>query len=115
MAGLLLAVVGVYLMTLLSSTAGWLQMTEAVAVTGLGVGSTFSATFLSIQNSAPPSQIGVASSLAQFMGNLGGTIGLAIMGTLQVNTFATKLAPVLAGIPPQQQQVASEYLGNANL
>ena len=114
-AGLSLAVVGMYLMTLLNSTAGWLQMCEAVAVTGLGVGTTFSATFLAIQNSAPRSQIGVASSLAQFMGNLGGTIGLAIMGTLQANTFASKLAPVLAGIPPAQQKVASEYLGNANL
>jgi EmrB/QacA subfamily drug resistance transporter len=114
-AGLLLGVVGVYAMTLLGSASGGLQIMEAVAVTGFGVGTTFSATFLSIQNSAPRSQIGVASSLAQFMGNLGGTIGLAIMGTLQVNTFATKLSPVLAQIPQQQQQVASEYLGNANL
>jgi len=114
-AGLGLATLGVFLMTFLGSTSGWLQIMEAVAVTGFGVGSTFSSTFLSIQNSAPRSQIGIASSLAQFMGNLGGTIGLAIMGSIQVNTFSSKLAPVLAQIPAQQQQVASQYLGNANL
>ena len=44
-------------------------------------------------------QIGVASSLPQFMGNLGGTIGLAILGTIQVNTFASKVAGVLARGP----------------
>jgi hypothetical protein len=76
---------------------------------------TFSSTFLAIQNSASRAQIGIASSLPQFMGNLGGTIGLAIMGTIQANTFASKLAGVLATVPAQSQATAIQYLGNANL
>lgn len=108
--GLVIATLGVYAITFFNATVGWLQIMESVAVTGFGVGMTFSPTFLAIQNSASRSQIGIASSLAQFMGNLGGTIGLAILGTVQVNTFSSKLAPVLAAIPPQYQQ----FLSNPN-
>ena len=96
--GMVIATVGAYTLTFV----------------GAAVGMTFSSTFLAIQNSAPRKQIGIASSLPQFMGNLGGTIGLAILGTIQVNTFASKVAGVLTAVPPQYQQLASQYLGNAN-
>jgi len=113
--GLIIATVGAYSLTLFSATVGVYQIAVSVALTGFGVGTTFSATFLAIQNSAPRKQIGIASSLPQFMGNLGGTIGLAILGTVQVNTFASKVSGVLAGVPAQSQQIAFQYLGNANL
>jgi EmrB/QacA subfamily drug resistance transporter len=113
-AGLVLATIGAYALTMFDASVGTAQIMESVALTGFGVGMTFSATFLAIQNSAPRKQIGVASSLPQFMGNLGGTIGLAILGTIQVNTFASKVAGVLAAVPPQYQQLAKQYLGNAN-
>jgi EmrB/QacA subfamily drug resistance transporter len=113
--GLVLATLGAYAITFFGATTGVPQIMESVAVTGFGVGMTFSPTFLAVQNSAPRKQIGIASSVPQFMGNLGGTIGLAILGTVQVNTFASKVAGVLALVPPQYQQLASQYLGNANL
>ena len=112
--GLAIATVGVYLLTFLGGSSGWVQIMEAVAVTGFGVGTTFSPTFLAVQNSASRSQIGIASSLPQFMGNLGGTIGLAIMGTIQVNTFASKLSGVLSQIPPQYKPIAAQFLSNPN-
>ncbi len=113
--GLVLATIGAYTLTFFDATVGTVQIMESVALTGFGVGTTFSPTFLAIQNSAPRKQIGIASSLPQFMGNLGGTIGLAILGTIQVNTFASKVSGVLAQVPAQYQQLATQYLGNANL
>lgn len=113
--GLLIATGGAYTLTLFDATVGTTQIVESMALAGFGVGMTFSATFLAIQNSAPRKQIGIASSLPQFMSNLGGTIGLAILGTIQVNTFASKVAGVLKLVPPQQQQLASQYLSNANV
>ena len=111
--GMVIAV-GAYTLTFVGAAVGTAQLAESCAIMGFGVGMTFSSTFLAIQNSAPRKQIGIASSLPQFMGNLGGTIGLAILGTIQVNTFASKVAGVLTAVPPQYQQLASQYLGNAN-
>jgi EmrB/QacA subfamily drug resistance transporter len=113
--GLVLATIGAYTLTFFDATVGSVQIMESVALTGFGMGTTFSPTFLAIQNSAPRKQIGIASSLPQFMGNLGGTIGLAILGTIQVNTFASKVSGVLGQVPAQYQQLATQYLGNANL
>ena len=109
--GMVIATVGAYTLTFVGAGVGTAQLAESCAIMGFGVGMTFSSTFLSIQNSAPRKQIGIASSLPQFMGNLGGTIGLAILGTIQVNTFASKVSGVLAVVPPQYQQLALQYLG----
>ena len=86
-----------------------------MAITGIGIGVSFAPTFIAIQYSVDPRQIGVASSLGQFMGNLGGTIGLAILGSVQVNTLSSKLSGVLSNLPLQAQAQASPILGNPNI
>jgi len=98
--GLGIMSIGMYLLTLLSSTVALLQLMTAAAIMGFGVGVTFPTVLIAIQFSVDRKRIGVASSLSQFMGNLGGTIGLAILGTLQTNIFGTQLAQSNAQIPP---------------
>jgi EmrB/QacA subfamily drug resistance transporter len=56
----------------------WLWM----AVTGLGVGPTFAVFTLVVQNSVPIRQLGAATSNVTLFQQLGGTIGLAITGTI---------------------------------
>ncbi|MCL5067886.1 MAG: MFS transporter [Thaumarchaeota archaeon] len=114
-AGLAIMSAGVYLLTFLSATASLIAVMEYVAVLGLGIGVTFPAVVLAIQFSVDQKQIGIASSLAQFMGNLGGTIGLAIFGAIQTNIFADKLSSILQQIPASLRAQAAPYLGNPNL
>ena len=70
---------------------------------GFGVGLTFAATSLAMQYAVPPKDIGSASSLQQFLGNLGGAIGLAILTSYQTTRLAA-LDPIPAGtscpLPP---------------
>ncbi len=98
--GLGIMSVGMFLLTFISSTVALSQLMTAAAIMGFGVGVTFPTVLIAIQFSVDRRRIGVASSLAQFMGNLGGTIGLAILGTLQTNVFATQLAQANAQLPP---------------
>jgi EmrB/QacA subfamily drug resistance transporter len=98
--GLGIMSIGMYLLTFLSSTVALSQLMTAAAIMGFGVGVTFPTVLIAIQFSVDRKRIGVASSLSQFMGNLGGTIGLAILGTLQTNVFGTQLAQSNAQIPP---------------
>jgi MFS family permease len=113
--GMVIATIGAFMLIFVNAASGVNLIAEAVVVVGVGVGITFSPTFLVIQNSAKRSEMGVASSLAQFMGNLGGTIGLAILGTVQANTFSSNLANVLQGVPDQFRTQFSALLGNANV
>ena len=54
-------------------------------VTGLGVGPTFAVFTLVVQNSVPVERLGTATSNLTFFQQVGGTVGLAITGTI----FAT--------------------------
>lgn len=113
--GLLIMTVGTYLLTLLNSSASFLVMGESVAILGFGVGITFPAALLAIQFSVERKNIGIASSLAQFMGNLGATIGLAILGAIQTNVFGSKLSDLLQQVPPASRAQAAPFLGDPNL
>lgn len=59
---------------------------------GLGIGVTFAPIILAVQYGVPPRDIGIGSSLVQFMGNLGGSIGLALVGSFQAYQM-TRLGP----------------------
>ena len=53
--------------------------------------------------------------MAQFMGNLGSSIGLAVIGAVQANTFGSQLSSLLQSVPPQARAQAAPFLGDANL
>ena len=75
-------------------------------VTGMGVGPTFSVFPLIVQNSAPVSQIGAAMSNVSLFQQVGGTVGLAITGTMFGTSIAQELPRSMAsaGVPPEVGQ-----------
>jgi hypothetical protein len=60
-------------------------------ITGLGIGPTLSVFTIVVQNAVPFRQLGVATSNLTFFRQIGGSIGLAITGTI----FATSLSDQL--------------------
>jgi predicted MFS family arabinose efflux permease len=75
-------------------------------VTGLGVGPMFSVFPLIVQSSVPVTQIGAASSSVSFFQQVGGTVGLAITGTVFATSMTRELPAALgsAGVPGQVGQ-----------
>ena len=70
---------------------------------GLGVGPTFAVFTIIVQNAVPFSQLGVATSNLTFFRQIGGTVALAIVGTIFGTTFKEQMVPQLgaAGVPAQ--------------
>ena len=95
--------VGLFLLTNLRADTPiplvWLWM----FVAGLGVGPTFAVFTLIVQNSVPVERLGTATSNLTFFQQVGGTVGLAITGTI----FGTSLVEetprqlVAADVPPE--------------
>ena len=77
----------------------WLWM----FVTGIGVGPTFSVFPLVVQNNVPVERLGTATSNLTFFQQVGGTVGLAITGTLFATTLAEQAPARLAAadLPPE--------------
>ena len=103
LAGLGLMTAGMVLLTQLRADTElpllWLWM----FVAGVGIGPTLSVFTIVVQNAVPFSQLGVATSNLTFFRQIGGSIGLAITGTI----FGTRLLEEIpvklaaAGLPPQ--------------
>jgi EmrB/QacA subfamily drug resistance transporter len=97
-AGILIAAL-VALLSLNSSTS-IVQLMEHCAPLGFGSGLMIPPTIVAFQNSVQRNEMGVASGLAAFTLNLGGAIGVAALGAIQTNGFASRLASLLANHPP---------------
>jgi EmrB/QacA subfamily drug resistance transporter len=72
-------------------------------IAGLGVGPTFAVFTLIVQNSVRLDQLGTATSNLTFFQQVGGTVGLAVTGTIFGTTLAEEVPRRLAvaDLPPQ--------------
>ena len=95
--------VGLFLLTHLRPDSPqplvWLWM----AVAGLGIGPCFAAFTLVVQNAVPVSELGAATSGVTLFQQLGGTVGLAIAGSIFGSVFLEEVPKQLtaAGVPAQ--------------
>jgi EmrB/QacA subfamily drug resistance transporter len=92
-------------MFLLSRMSVQTPFSEAIAFTvvmGLGLGITFPLFTIAVQNTVSRQIMGVATSSLQFFRTIGGTLGLAILGSVLNNRFAAQLANTV----PQSVQEA---------
>jgi EmrB/QacA subfamily drug resistance transporter len=100
-----IAVMGVStaLMTQLTATTPLEVVWFWMFLSGLGVGPTFAVFTIVVQNAVPFHELGVATSNQTFFRQIGGTVALAIVGTIFGTTFSEQLAPQLAasGVPAQ--------------
>ena len=100
---LVVVAVGLWLLTNLRPDTPlpivWLWM----LITGLGIGPTFAVFTLVVQNSVPVRQLGAATSSLSLFQQVGGTVGLAITGTIFAETLLGEVPRQLVanGVPPQ--------------
>jgi len=107
---MIMATIGLLLMTQLTATVGNWTLWAWMFVMGVGVGPSMSAYTVVVQNAVPQKDIGVATSNLTFFRQMGGSIGLAIAGTYLASTFTSRLPKnlVAAGVP---RQLTSSFKG----
>ena len=111
--GIGLMAIGLVLMRQLTATTEYTTMFLWMFVTGLGIGPTLSVFTIIVQNAVPFSMLGVATSNLTFFRQIGGTVGLAIAGTVFGNSLLNRLpTEIVASLPPELQQQAQQMLGS---
>ena len=66
-----------------------------------------------IMSSVPPGQAGVGSAMNDTTRELGGALGVAMLGSLVATRFTSSLAPTIVGLPAEAQDAASTGLAGA--
>jgi len=98
--GFALVTVAMYgLSNLEADTPAW-QYSLAMLMLGYGFGNTTQVLVLAAQNAVDRQDIGVATSTATFMRQMGGTFGVAIFGSILVGTLSTNITAAFPGGPP---------------
>ncbi|MFF1375041.1 MFS transporter [Streptomyces sp. NPDC058308] len=90
-AGGVLSVVGMWLLSRLEADTSRLQYSIWMAVLGAGIGLVMPVLVLAVQNAVRPADLGTATSANNYFRQIGGSVGAAIFGTL----FADRLADAL--------------------
>jgi hypothetical protein len=93
--GLAIMAAGVFLLARMTANTSYGQAIANIVLMGVGLGVTFPVYTLVVQNTVPYRVLGVATSSIQFFRSLGGTLGLAVLGSVMTNRFAAELAKVV--------------------
>jgi MFS transporter, DHA2 family, multidrug resistance protein len=111
--GLILASIGFAVLTQVGTDSLPLIVIGNV-LTSIGFGFTFTLTVDLVVGAAPPERAGAASALAETGAELGGALGLAVLGTLGIAVYRSQVAALMPPeIPAAVVASAKETLGGA--
>jgi MFS transporter, DHA2 family, multidrug resistance protein len=115
-AGMAIAAVGTALLLGLGLERGTGIVIVIVAsiVIALGLAPVITLATELIVGSAPPEQAGAATGMSETSGELGGALGIAILGSVGTAVYRTEVADLLpSGIPAEVADAARDSLGGA--
>jgi DHA2 family multidrug resistance protein-like MFS transporter len=112
--GLALAAVGLALLAQVQVTGGLPALVAGSVVISFGLAPVFGLTTELIVGAAPPEQAGAASGISETGSELGGALGIAVMGSIGVAIYRSRLADQLSPqVPADVTEAASDTLGSA--
>jgi DHA2 family multidrug resistance protein-like MFS transporter len=112
--GLALAAVGLVVLVQVGAASSLAPLVTASVLISLGLAPVFALTTELIVGSAPPERAGAASGISETGAELGGALGIAILGSIGVAVYRGVLADTMpAGIPAEAAAVARDTLGGA--
>jgi MFS transporter, DHA2 family, multidrug resistance protein len=113
-AGLGLAAVGFGLLTLAGGAAGLGPVVTGSVVLTLGVAPVGTLATDLIVGSAPPERAGAAAALSETGAELGGALGIAVLGSIGAAAYRAQMADTIPpGVPPAAADAARDTLGAA--
>ncbi|WP_044640643.1 MDR family MFS transporter [Risungbinella massiliensis] len=89
--GLLIMTLGMVLMYFMDPATSVYLLMLYMVILGLGIGIAMPVFSLTVQNAVSPQQLGVATATSQLFRNLGGTIGISVMGSLMSAGLTKKM------------------------
>ncbi len=103
--GAFLTMIGVSMVMLFNAQTGTTFVVTAMVLMGAGMGFSSTSYMLSVQNAVPWSLRGVATASTQFFRTIGGTVGVAVMGTILNAQMTARFAPIFANFPAAARQL----------
>jgi MFS transporter, DHA2 family, multidrug resistance protein len=112
--GLALAAIGLAVLTQVSASGDLGIIVASSVVISLGLAPVFGLTTEMIVGSAPPERAGAASGISETAAELGGALGIAILGSIGVAIYRSEVSSALPdGVSAEAAASATDTLGGA--
>jgi EmrB/QacA subfamily drug resistance transporter len=112
-AGTLAAAIGVAVQAGFVDGTSYLPTGVGLALFGLGAGIAMPAATELIMSTLPPARAGVGSAVNDTVREIGGALGVAVVGSVAASTYASNLDGQVEGLPSDVQAVVSDNIGAA--
>ena len=111
--GLSTIALGLFLISRFEVDTGYAQLIFSMMLTAVGMGLTSAPSTASIMSALPLGKAGVGSAVNDTTRELGGALGIAVLGSLVASHYQTTLAPAVEALPSLGKTVAFSGLGRA--
>jgi EmrB/QacA subfamily drug resistance transporter len=91
MLGSVVLLFGAFLLTAITPSISPVIVVRDMVVIGVGIGMTLPILSIAVQNAVPQSQLGAGTGAMNYLRSLGSTLGVAVIGTVVNNTFASEM------------------------
>jgi MFS family permease len=114
-AGLAIIAVGTAIMATLPSAPSYLAVLVGMGVMAFGMGIAMSPTTDLLMSAVPASKAGMGSATNDTTRELGGALGVAVLGSVMASRYTGEIASSLGGLPAPARSAASSSLGGATV
>jgi EmrB/QacA subfamily drug resistance transporter len=111
--GLLLVVGGLALLSRTGVETGYGYVAFCLILLGAGLGLAMAPSIDMVMGALPPERTGVGAGLNNAVRQVGGALGVAILGSLLATTYATRVKSAASGLPGWAADTISESIGTA--
>ena len=115
-AGLTSVGTGLFILSLAKVDSGYTIVFATLIILGFGMGMAMTPATDSIMGAVPPEKAGVGSAVNDTTRELGGVLGVAILGSIAANSYHSNMPEATlrsAGLPPAAASAAHDSIGGA--
>jgi Na+/melibiose symporter-like transporter len=114
-AGLTVVAAALFLLSGAEPDSGYSLVASSLVLLGLGMGATMAPATESIMSSVPRDNAGVGSAMNDTVRLVGGTLGVAILGSLLSSGYGADMEPATRSLPQPAADAASDSVGQASV
>jgi EmrB/QacA subfamily drug resistance transporter len=102
------------MITMFDTNTGELEIAIALGTIGQGIGLAMSPATDAIMGALPRAKAGIGSAMNDVVREVGGTLGIAVLGSMLTSSYGAGMDDATAGLPTAAAEAASDSVGAAH-
>ena len=111
--GLVLVAAGIAILSFLSDTPNYLHVAAGMTVMAVGMALAMSPTTGLLMSAVPRNRAGMGSAMNDTTRELGGSLGIAVLGSVMASNYAAHVGGAVAGLPASAAATVKSSLAGA--